>query len=253
VKGEVTVERNELISFLNTYLDVDRFKDYCRNGLQVEGTETINKVVSGVTFSQRLIQEAILRKAELILVHHGLFKGDIPDPPCLCGVMRERLALLLSQNINLVGYHLPLDAHSEIGNNVLACMELEMENLQPLDVGFIGDLHFPEKLSELMDKVQRIYDRELMPFEFGSLEVRRVAIISGGSSYLWETALQAGADVFICGDMKESLVRKIEEARLNVIVAGHYHTETLGIRALSDIIQEKFQIEVSYVDIPSPV
>lgn len=247
------MERDELISFLNTYLEVDHFQDYCRNGLQVQGTDKVNKIVSGVTFSQRLIQEAILRKAELILVHHGLFKGDIPDPPSLCGVMRERLALLLSQDINLVGYHLPLDAHPEIGNNILACLELEIENPEPLDVGFIGDLPFPEKFSALMDKVRDIYDRELMPFEFGSLEIKRVAIISGGSSYLWETALQAGADLFICGDMKESLVRKIEEAKLNVIVAGHYHTETLGIRALSDLIQEKFQIEVSYVDIPSPV
>ena len=248
------MERNELISFLNTYLEADRFQDHCRNGLQVQGVEDVNKIVSGVTFSQRLIQEAILRKAELILVHHGLFKGDIPDPPFLAGVMRERLAMLLSRDINLVGYHLPLDAHPDIGNNILPCRELKMENLEPLDVGFIGDLPLPEKLSgSLVDRVRKIYGRELMTFEFGSSEVKRVAIISGGSSYLWEMALQAGADLFICGDMKESLVRKIEEAKLNVIVAGHYHTETLGIKALSDLIQEKFQIEASYVDIPSPV
>ncbi|MEW5801428.1 MAG: Nif3-like dinuclear metal center hexameric protein [bacterium] len=247
------MERDELISFLNTYLEVDRFKDYCRNGLQVQGAAEVMKIVSGVTVSRRLIQEAIVRKAELILVHHGLFKGDIPDPPCFCGVIRERLALLLSQDINLVGYHLPLDAHPEIGNNVLACRELGLENLQPLDVGFIGDLPFSDKLSGLVDKVRNIYGRELMTFEFGSSEVQRIAIISGGSSYLWEVALEAEADLFICGDMKESLVRKIEEAKLNVIVAGHYHTETLGIKALSQIIQEKFQIQISYVDIPSPV
>jgi len=248
------LDRDELISYLNEYLGADRFQDYCYNGLQVQGSRVVNKIVSGVTLSQRLIHEAILRRAELILVHHGLFKGDIPDPPRLCGVLRERLALLLGQDINLVGYHLPLDAHPEIGNNALACKELGMQNLKPLDVGFIADLPAPQALDLLVDQVQKLYGRqEVMTFGFGPEQVGRVAIISGGSSYLWEEAQRAGADLFICGDMKESMVRKIEEAKFNVIVAGHYHTETLGIRALSNLIQERFQIEVAYVDIPSPV
>ncbi|MEW6378109.1 MAG: Nif3-like dinuclear metal center hexameric protein [bacterium] len=247
------MDRDELLFFLDDYLEVDRFEDYCHNGLQVQGSRTVNKIVSGVTFSQRLIQEAILRKAELILVHHGLFKGDIPDPPRLCGGLRERLSLLLSQDINLAGYHLPLDAHPEIGNNILVCRKLRMQNIEALDVGFIGDLPAPAKLDALAGEVQDMYGREVMTFEFGLPEVKRIAIISGGSSYLWEEAQQAGADLFICGDMKESLVRKIEEAGFNVFVAGHYHTETLGIKALSEFLQERFQIEVAYVDIPAPV
>ena len=247
------MKRKELLSFLDIYLEVDRFQDYCKNGLQVYGIETINKIVSGVTFSRRLIEEAILHKAELILVHHGLFKGDIPDPPYIYGSLRDRLALLLSHNINLAAYHLPLDAHPEIGNNVVACQKLGLKDLQPMDIGFIGRLAHPHGLKSFTDKVRNLYGREIIAFEFGPPKIQKVAIISGGSCSLWEIAHRAEAELFICGDMKESLVRKIEETGLNVLVAGHYNTETLGIQALSQLIREKFQLEVSYIDIPSPV
>jgi len=247
------LERKELLSFLDAYLNVDHFQDYCKNGLQVHGSTTVQSIVSGVTFSRRLIEEAILHKAELILVHHGLFKGDIPDPPCFYGPLRDRLALLLSYNMNLAAYHLPLDAHPEVGNNALACKKLGLNDLHPLDVGFIGHLSRPEGMKSFIKRVGELYDRKVLAFEFGSTRIQRVAIISGGSSNLWEMALQAEAELFICGDMKESLVRKIEEMHLNVLVAGHYHTEVLGIKALSELIREKFPVEVSYIDIPSPV
>ncbi len=247
------MERKKLLTLLDTYLEADSFQDYCKNGLQVYGTETITKIVSGVTFSRRLINEAISRKAELIIVHHGLFKGDIPDPPYIYGSFRDRLALLLSHNINLVAYHLPLDAHPEIGNNALACKQLGLKDLQPLDIGFIGQLAQSESLKSLSDKVRKIYGREVMAFEFGPSKIQKIALISGGSCSFWEIAHQAGAELFVCGDMKESMVRKIEETGLNVLVAGHYHTETLGIKALSHLIREKFKLEVSYIDVPSPV
>ncbi|MGA1874353.1 MAG: Nif3-like dinuclear metal center hexameric protein [bacterium] len=247
------MERQELLSFLDAYLNVDHFQDYGKNGLQVHGSPTVQRIVSGVTFSRRLIDEAILHKAELILVHHGLFKGDIPDPPCFHGPLRDRLALLFAYNLNLAAYHLPLDAHPDVGNNALACKKLGLNDLHPLDVGFIGHLSRPESLKSFIRKVETLYGRQVLALEFGPTRIQRVAIISGGSSTLWETALQAEADLFICGDMKESLVRKIEEMNFNVLAAGHYHTEILGIKALSELIREKFPIEVSFIDIPSPV
>ena len=236
------MDRKDLLSYLNEYLDIEQYQDYCKNGLQVHGTKTINKIVSGVTFSRRLIQEAIQQKAELILVHHGLFKGDIPDPPCIYGTMRDRLALLLLHNLNLVAYHLPLDAHPEVGNNALALKKLGLNDLQPLDVGFMGTLPKEESLDTLIEKIQILYGREILVFPFGPSSVKKIGLISGGSSSLWESAYAAGVDLFICGDMKESIVRKIEETGLNVMVAGHYHTETIGIKALSHHIQEKFSI-----------
>ena len=247
------MERKKLVTFLDTYLETDRFQDYCKNGLQVDGSDTVTKIVSGVTFSRRLIEEAISCKAEVILVHHGLFKGDIPDPPYIYGSFRNRLALLLSHNINLVAYHLPLDAHPEIGNNALACKHLGLKDLQPLDIGFIGRLARSESLESLSVKVRELYGREVMAFEFGPSKIQKIALISGGSCSFWETAHQSGAELFVCGDMKESMVRKIEETGLNVLVAGHYHTETLGIKALSDLIRERFKLEVFFIDIPSPV
>lgn len=247
------MRRDRIVEHLTTYLRVDEFTDYCVNGLQVAGAEEVDRVVAGVSISRRLIEEAIRRDAQMILVHHGFFRGDIPDPLMLSGVIKERLALLLRYDISVVGFHLPLDAHPEIGNNALACRHLGLTDLQPVDVGFIGELGSPVDFSTFVELVETMYERKVQTFAYGADTTRRVAVISGGSSPEWIQAYRAGADTFICGDMREHLVRAVEEAGINVINAGHYSSERLGIRALAALVRDSLGVPVDFVDIPNPV
>lgn len=247
------MERDRIVQFASSYLNAEDFTDYCVNGLQVAGADDVDRVVSGVSISSRLIEAAINRQAQMVLVHHGFFRGDIPDPLALTGVMRERLALLLRHDINVVGYHLPLDAHPEIGNSALACKRLGLTDIESVDVGFAGSLQAPKSRKSFVKRVEELYERDVQVFAFGPNEVTKVAVVSGGSSPYWVQALRAGADTFVCGDMRENIVRAIEEAGINVINAGHYATEKLGIRALSDLLRESLGIDVDFVDIPNPV
>lgn len=247
------MKRDRIVEFASSYLGAADFSDYCVNGLQVAGAEDVGRVVSGVSISARLINAAISRQAQMVLVHHGFFQGDIPDPLALTGVMRERLALLLRHDINVVGYHLPLDAHPEIGNNALACKRLGLTDVKPVGVGFVGRLQTPEPWESFVRRVEEAYEKEVQVFAFGQDKVESVAVISGGSSPDWVQAQSVGADTFICGDMRESIVRAIEEAGMNVINAGHYGSEKLGIVALSELISKSLGIPVDFVDIPNPV
>ena len=137
------VHRDEIVKYINDFLNVSEFNDYCVNGLQVEGKQTIDKIVLGVSVSERLFQAAIHEKADMIIVHHGFFWKSDPSPYSLRGIFRQRLALLLKNDINLLGYHLPLDAHPEIGNNARILKRLDMKQLQAVDVGFLGELTSP--------------------------------------------------------------------------------------------------------------
>lgn len=247
------MKRDRIVEFASSYLNAGDFSDYCVNGLQVAGVEDVSKVVSGVSISARLIDAAISRQAQMVLVHHGFFRGDIPDPLALTGVMRERLALILRHDINVVGYHLPLDAHPKIGNNALACKRLRLIDTEPVYVGFVGCVQTPESRESFVRRVEQLYERKVQVFPFGPDKVTRVAVVSGGSSPNWVEASRAGADTLICGDMRESIVRAIEEAGINVINAGHYATEKLGIIALSELLSESLDIDVEFVDIPNPV
>ncbi|MDW7681190.1 MAG: Nif3-like dinuclear metal center hexameric protein, partial [bacterium] len=127
------IQRSKLLNYLADFLKVAEFDDYCINGLQLEGTDTIKTVVLGVSVSRRLFQQAIARRADMIIVHHGLFWKNDPSPLALTGIMRERVALLITNNINLAGYHLPLDAHPEIGNNAQIMKRLNIVPIQPVD------------------------------------------------------------------------------------------------------------------------
>jgi len=204
-----------------------------------------------VSLSKKLIEETIDRKAELLIVHHGIFGNALPSPPVIRGYWRERLALLLSNNITLCGFHLPLDAHPRIGNNASLCKLLGITNTKPVEgVGFIGTLPRAEPLRNFVQRVNRSLDTKSMVISGGPTNVRRIAVISGGSSGHFQGAKDAGADTFVCGDMPEWNVRGIEETGLNVINAWHYNTEKLGIQNLGKLISTKFRIPVEFVDVP---
>ena len=252
-KPTKSASRNEIISFCCTFLNVTGFQDYCVNGMQVEGSMRVSRIVTGVSLSEKLIEETIARKAEMLVVHHGIFGNVIPNPPVFRGHWRKRLALLFENNITLCGFHLPLDAHSKIGNNISLCALLGVRNVRPLDVGFIGTLTRAETLKHFVDRVNKSLQTDSIVIDGGSKHIRRIAVISGGASGHFQQAADAGADTFLCGDMPEWNVRAIEETGINVINAGHYNTEKLGVQNLGKLISRKFGIPVEYVDVPCEV
>jgi dinuclear metal center YbgI/SA1388 family protein len=247
------VKRDDIVRYCEEYLKVKDFKDYCHNGLQVEGKDRISKIVTGVSLSQKLIEAAIEKKADMLMVHHGIFGDLIGTPPVIRGVIRNRLKLLLERDINLCGFHLPLDAHSEIGNNASLSSLLELKNLQPVGIGFIGILDVAVNRDEFILRVNEKIGTNSYVIPAGSDQVCKVGIISGGASPDYELMAQAGADTFIAGDVRESIVRGVEEVGINFINAGHYNTEKLGIHNLGELLAKKFKLEAEFVDVPCDI
>ncbi|HEX37560.1 MAG TPA: Nif3-like dinuclear metal center hexameric protein [Candidatus Cloacimonetes bacterium] len=253
------VKRNEIVAFCNNYLEVEKFKDYCYNGLQIEGIEDISKIVTGVSLSKRLIDEAILENAEMLIVHHGLFKNQLGDPPRIVGIFKERIKLIIENGINLCGYHLPLDAHNEIGNNIELCRRLELLDIERLaspyygDIGYVGLLKIPSPIEDFVLYVDKKLGTKSFVIAAGETTVRKVGVISGGSSSDYGEAFRMGADTFITGDIKENIVREVEELGINFINAGHYNTEKFGIRKLGALLKEEFDIPTKFIDIPNEI
>ncbi len=251
--------RNDIVKFCNEYLKADTFNDYCYNGLQIEGKEDISKIVTGVSLSKQFIKKAIDEKADMIIVHHGLFKNQLGDPPRIIGIFRDRIKLLLEHNINLCGYHLPLDAHPEIGNNISLARLLELHNIERLnspfygDIGYIGDLKKEMKFIEFVAYVDKMLNTNSYILAAGNEFVKKVGIISGGSSIEYSEAYGQGADTFIAGDIKENVVREVEEIGMNFINAGHYNTEKLGVQNLGKLVSETFKIWTKFIDVPCEI
>jgi len=244
---------NEIVEYIDTLLNIAEFDDYCVNGLQVEGKEQISKIILGVSCSERLFTEAIKRNADMIIVHHGLFWKKTSAPFTLTGFTRNRIALLIENNINLAAYHLPLDAHPEIGNNAQILKKLNLEPIKPIEVGFLAKLDAPVPIENFIKLVNEKLQTDSELFLFGSKNVSQVLVISGSSAIAYPLALKNLADTFIAGNIKESLVRELEEVKLNLINAGHYNTEKLGVQALGKVLEKQFDIICEFVDIPNPV
>jgi dinuclear metal center YbgI/SA1388 family protein len=245
--------RKQIIQFCEEYLKVADFSDYCKNGLQVEGRPEVNKIITGVSFSKELVEKAIEKQADMILVHHGLFGNHLGEPVQIKGFMRGRLKLLLGNDINLAGFHLPLDAHPEIGNNISLARQFGLNDLEEFDIGFIGELPEETDFTELDRRVKEKLDTDTYTIQAGPAKCRRVAVCSGGASPRFQLAAEQGADTYISGDIRESEVRAMEETGINFINAGHYNTEKLGIYNLGELLKEKFNIEAEFIDIPCDV
>jgi dinuclear metal center YbgI/SA1388 family protein len=247
------VERNKIVKFCEDFLKVNEFEDYCHNGLQVEGAKEVDKIITGVSLSQKLIGAAIEKKAQMIIVHHGLFRL-IFESKQISGIFKNRLKLLLSNELNLMGFHLPLDAHPEIGNNISLCKLFGvLKNTEPFDVGFIGELSKEIKFSDLVALVNEKLDTNSYSLAAGPVNSKKIAIISGGASPDFKEAAEKSADTYICGDVREEIVRGVEEVGINFINAGHYNTEKLGIQNLGEVIAKEFNIEVEFIDVPCEI
>jgi dinuclear metal center YbgI/SA1388 family protein len=249
----MVIKRTELANYLATFLNVNIYKDYCPNGLQVEGSMEIERIVTGVTASQRLIEEAIAHNAQAILVHHGYFwKGE---SPVVTGIKRTRLATLMEHNINLFGYHLPLDGHEQLGNNVLLAKKLGWSVDGPLadTIGLAGRVGGCETGLSLKQKLSEILDFDVLHIGEEQDDIETIAWCTGGAQDYLQQAIDAGVDAFVSGEISERTVHLAEESGVHYFCAGHHATERYGIEALGEHLAGKFGIDVQFIDLPIPV
>ncbi len=249
-----TLGREELRAWLDKELDAARFRDYCPNGLQVEGRADVRRVVCGVTASQALIEAAIERNADALLVHHGWFWKS--EDGRVTGFRKQRMARLLAHDISLFAYHLPLDAHPALGNNAQLAVRLGWRvegRFAEQDIGFFGVLPAPTSAIDLARHVGRSLDREPLLIGDPQRKVRRVAWCSGGAQDYFEDALATGADLFLSGEISEQTVHLARESGMGFLAAGHHATERYGVMALGEALAASCGIECEFVDIANPV
>ena len=248
------MKREELVRYLDELLASARFKDYCPNGLQVEGAADVRRIVAGVTANQALIDAAIEEGADTVLVHHGWFwRGEDSR---VIGFRKARLQALLRHDINLVAYHLPLDGQPELGNNarLAALFDWRIEGRYgEQEIGFFGEAMRPQSLSALSDEVSAALHRPPLVVGDGNRRIERVAWCSGGGQSYFEQATFLGVDAFLSGEISEHSVHLARETGVAYIAAGHHATERLGIRALAEHLTEKLELECRFVDIDNPV
>jgi len=228
--------------------------------LQVEGKSDIQKIVTGVSVSERLFQKAVELKADAVMVHHGLFWLNTPHPLTLTGFLHRRVKLLLDNDINLFAYHLPLDAHPKIGNNALIAEALKLTDVSFIPAGkmknpiaAVGNLETSCNVDAFIEEADRILGTNGLTLTFGKTTVGKIFILSGGGGSYYQDAVNSGADLMVTGELREDVVRASEESGIALYAAGHYNTEKWGIRALGEYLQETFGLETAFVDVPNPI
>ena len=249
---------SEFQQFLNDVLQPNQIKDFCPNGLQVQGREEIHKVVTGVTATEALINEAIARNADALLVHHGYFWKGESQP--ITGMKYQRIKKLLDNNINLFAYHLPLDIHPELGNNAQLAKLLGIKTTGPLELGnpisvpVQGELAFNidgESFKQLIDKKLARECLHIAPPSNKS--IKTVAWCTGGGQGYIELAAAQGIDAFISGEASEQTTHVARELDIHFFAAGHHATERYGAKALGEYITVELGLDVEFVDIDNPV
>lgn len=248
------MDRNELELYLNNVLEIGRFRDYCPNGLQVEGRRRVNRLATGVTASVELLDAAIEWEADAILVHHGYFWKN--ENPTVTGMKLGRLRRLLVNDINLFAYHLPLDSHPEFGNNVQLGKRfgwIADGRFGENDMGWSSALPFPVTLESLARHVQNVLGRAPLVIGDPQSEVRRVSWCTGGAQGYFEDAVASGTDVYLSGEISEQTTHIARETGVGYIAAGHHATERYGVQALGEHLAETFDLEHQFFDIHNPV
>ncbi|MCR5504730.1 MAG: Nif3-like dinuclear metal center hexameric protein [Elusimicrobiaceae bacterium] len=241
------IARDIIVKDLNQLLQIDLIPE--QNGLQVEGTDKINKIIFGVSASKALFEIAVKEKAQMIIVHHGLFWGHEHK---ITGVFGSRIKYLIKNDLNLLAYHLPLDKHPKFGNNIGLSKLLGLKNLKPfgtykgLKIGFIGTLPKAESFGNIFKTLGG------EGLNFGPKTIKTVAIVSGGAHDMLEEAIDHKADLYICGSRDEYVQELAREGKINFIAMGHYNSEKLGVLALKNYIEKKYKISTKFIDIKNP-
>ncbi|MBI5816321.1 MAG: Nif3-like dinuclear metal center hexameric protein [Nitrospinae bacterium] len=248
---------HEIIAFTDSYLDTGSIKDYCPQGLQAEGRGEVGKIVSGVSACAALFGEAVKRKADAVLVHHGMFWDS--EPRVLKGSLKERVKLLLENDLSLIAYHLPLDRHPVSGNNIQLVKRLGLVDAEPFgdyhgkSIGYAAKTAAPVKIAAFMETVKEKINPAARFHAFGPGEIKSVAICSGAAPELVREAIERRADMFITGEEPEWIYHLAREEKIHYVAAGHHATERFGVMALGEVISEKFGVPVEFVDIPNPI
>jgi dinuclear metal center YbgI/SA1388 family protein len=249
--------RDEIIAFLDDLLDAGSFDDYGPNGLQVAGAREVSVVVTGVSAHLELFHRAAALRAQLVLCHHGLFWRK--QPVTIDERRRERLKALFDADISLAAYHLPLDAHPEVGNNALICAALGLERAEPFGeaagrpIGWVGRARVPLARDELIERCRTAFGREPLVFADGPDAVRSVGVISGGGADALAEAAERGLDAIVSGEPSEPAMADAREAGITFVAGGHYATETFGVKRLGELLEERFGVEHRFVEVPNPV
>jgi dinuclear metal center YbgI/SA1388 family protein len=239
------VRLDDLVAYLDGYLAAAEVPDYGPNGLQVEGRAEVRRLVTGVSACQELFARAVERGADAVLVHHGIFWDGMPY--VLTGVQRRRVGALLAADLSLLAYHLPLDAHAEVGNNALAARRLGLVDLAPfathrgVAIGWQGRFAEPLPFAAFVRRCGDLYGQEPLAFGAADRPVVRVGIVSGGAQKELHQAIAAG------------LMNVARESGVGYVAAGHYATERLGVQALGEHLATRFGLAVEFVDVPNPV
>jgi dinuclear metal center YbgI/SA1388 family protein len=251
------VDRNTLVDYCNTLLAADAFNDYCPNGLQVEGAQQVQRIVTGVTASQDLLDAAVAAQADLLLVHHGYFwKGE---SAAIVGIKQRRLKTLLSNDLNLLAYHLPLDVHAEVGNNVQLAKLLGWQITGPLEVGnprsvgLEGELPEAQTGEQLVQALAAALGREPLFIAGHQRPVKRIAWCTGAAQGYIDKAIALGVDAFVTGEVSEPTVHAARENGIHFYAAGHHATERYGVQALGEHLAQKFGVEHRFIDMDNPV
>ena len=255
--GAPVASLDSILRWLDDLLDASAWEDYGPNGLQVPGAAQVRTVATGVSAHLQLFEEAARLGAELVVCHHGLFWGS--GARLIDAQLRERLRVLFDADMSLAAYHLPLDAHPEVGNNALICEALGLERAEPFaehrgrPVGFVGRSSDGLPVAELMARCRRLFEREPLLLEGGPANVTAVGIVSGGAASSLADAAAIGCDAFITGEPSEPGMADARERGITFIAGGHWATETFGVKRLGDLLAERFEVDHVFVDIPNPV
>ncbi|MGA7777807.1 MAG: Nif3-like dinuclear metal center hexameric protein [Paraburkholderia sp.] len=248
------MDRIELELYLNKVLETARFKDYCPNGLQVEGRRKVNKLATGVTASRAFLEAALDWGADAVLVHHGYFWRN--EAPQITGRKYERLKLLLANDLSLFAYHLPLDDHPELGNNAQLGAKMGWigdTRFGENDIGWMATLPMPVSLAHFTAEVEETLGRTPLVFGDQDRELRRVAWCTGAAQGYFDAAIEAGADVYLTGEVSEPNMHAAMESGVAFLAAGHHATERFGVQAVGAHLSESFDIEHLFIDIHNPV
>ncbi|QYM91804.1 type 2 GTP cyclohydrolase I [Dickeya zeae] len=246
------MRNTELESLINGFLNVAAFQDYGPNGLQVEGRSDVQRIVTGVTACQALLDAAVAQQADAVLVHHGYFWRN--EPAVVRGMKRQRLKTLLANDLNLYGYHLPLDAHPQIGNNAQLAAMLDIRVLGEIEPLLpYGEVAQPCSGDTLRHKLEAVLERPVLHCgDNAPAQIRRIAWCTGGGQSFIDQAADFGVDAFITGEVSEKTIHTAREMGLHFYAAGHHATERAGIRALGEWLAAQHGFDVTFIDIPNP-